>query len=296
MDLYYVLIATYKKQLEDKDIFSRILSTLVDLRTKEDRYFYDNIDDALCKNISTKCQAEYLVFYFNDLEKDIFKKITIIYKFIDKENVLKEAEKDEYLADRKIVDWLLDIYKDNIPKQIEILEKYCHKANGWYLTNCYEKLLELYKKIDSKKYQIALLDYFYKSPSYDKYVEIKKTLTKEEWNKIKPEVLSKIKNNTNIYCDICLEEKEYQNVFNALNKSSIDFISSYIDKLITIYQEELFNLHAKRLMNYINEAKRTSAYKNVDKYFNYLLKFPSGRDEVLNFINYIKVNFPNKRN
>ena len=299
MDLYSILITAYKKQLEDKDIFARILSNLVDLRTKKDHYFYDDIDSALCENISTKWQAEYLVSYFNDLEKilekDIFKKITIIYNFIDKEKALKEAEKDEYLTDRKIVDWLLDTYKDNIPKQIEILEKYCRKANGWHITNYYEKLLELYKKTDIQKYQKILLDYFYKRPSYDKYLEIKKTLIKEEWNKIKPEVLSKIKNNTNLYCDICLEEKEYSNVLDVLNKSSIDFIGIYIDKLATIYPEELLKLYTKRLIDYINDAKGPSAYKKVDDYLNYLLKFPNGRDEVLNLINYIKVNFPTRK-
>lgn len=207
--------------------------------------------------INSSIQSEFdnlssLERFQKDLEKSIK---ALNYKYSDYDyydehddepKIIEEAEKDEYLTDRKIVDWLLDIYKDNIPKQIEIIEKYCHKANGWYLTSYYEKLLELCKKTDSKKYQIALLDYFYKSPSYVKYVEIKKTLTKEKWNKIKPEVLSKIKNNANLYCDICLEEKEYQNVFNALNKSSIDFISSYIDK---IYPEELFKLSEKPLNN-----------------------------------------------
>lgn len=35
--------------------------------------------------------------------------------------------------------------------------------------------------------------------------------------------------------------------------------------------------------------------KKVDDYFNYLLKFPNGRDEVLNLINYIKVDFPTRK-
>lgn len=294
-NLYYELIATSKKQLENKELFARILSTLVDLRTKKERFYYDVIDDALCKNISIKWQAEYLVSYFNDLERDIFEKINIIYNFIDKEKALKEAEKDENLADRKIVDWLLDIYKDNIPKQIEILEKYCNKANGWYLVSYYEKLLELYKETDIVKYQTTLLDYFYKRPSYDKYLEIKKTITKEEWNKIKPEIISKIKDDTELHCDICLEEKEYQNVLDVLNNCSIDFISAYIDKLISIYPEELFKLYIKKLIDYINAAKGPSSYKMVDKYFNYLLKFSNGKDEVLSFINYIKANFPTRK-
>lgn len=298
-ELYHVLIESYEDLLKDKDIFARILSTLADLRTKDENYFYKYIDDALCKNISTKWQAEYLVSYFNDLEKilkeSIFKKIQITYKFIDKEKALKEAGMDKYSTDATVVDWLLDIYQNNIQKQIEILEKYCNNVDYWCLCNYYEKLLELYKKTDIEKYKKALLAYFYRRPSYDGYLKIKKTLTKEEWAKIKINTLEKIKYSKSLYCDICIEEKEYKRVLEFLQKASLDFIVNYIDKLAKIYPNELLEIYKKELLLFINEARNTSAYKRVTYYFNSLMKLPKGKDEILKLINYINVNFPNRR-
>lgn len=297
--LYQTLFETYGPLLKDKELFARILSTLVDLRTKDEEYFYKYIDDAIYKSVSTKWQTEYVVNYFNDLEnifnKVIPEKIKISYEFLDKEQALKEAEKDKYLTNRTIMDWLLDIYKSNTKKQIELLEKYCDKEKYWKFNDYYEKLLKLYKATDIEKYKKALVLFLEKNPDYNTYLKVKQTLTSEEWNKIKINTLEKIKSSESLYCDICIEEKEYKRALEFLQKASLDFIINYIDELAKIYPNELLELYKKELFLFINEARNTSAYKMVTYYFNNLMRLPKGKEEILKFINYINVNFPNRR-
>lgn len=120
-------------------------------------------------------------------------------------------------------------------------------------------------------------------------------MTSEEWNKIKINTLEKIKSSESLYCDICIEEKEYKRVLEFLQRASLDFIINYIDELAKIYPNELLELYKKELLLFINEARNTSAYKRVTYYFNNLMRLPKGKEEILKFINYINVNFPNRR-
>ena len=298
-NLYQVLIESYEDLLNDKEFFARLLSTLVDLRSANEKYFYDYIDKAICENISTKWQAEYLISYLNDIEKitdnPITRKIKIIYDFINKETALKEAEENKYLCDRTILDWLLDIYKNNIPKQIELLEKYCNQIDSFHSYDYYQRLLKLYKISNISKYKEALLNYFKKHPNFDNYLELKNTLTKEEWVKVKADVLEKVKDDHSLYCNICVEEKDYQRLLNFLKSGSIGLITQYIDKLINIYPKELLELYTSKLVNFITHAKNPAAYKTVSYYFNYLLKFPNGKEEILRLIGYIKVTYPTRK-
>ena len=297
--LYHVLIESYEDLLSDKEIFARLLSTLVDLRNTKEEYFYDYIDKALCENISTKWQAEYLVNYFNDIEKitssTIPDKVKITYNFIDKEKALKEAGENKYLLEKTNLDWLLDIYKNNITKQIELLEKYCNQINDSHSYEYNHKLLKLYKLSNISKYKEGLLNYFEKYPNFDNYLELKNTLTKEEWNKVKATILEKSKDDHSLYCNICVEEKDYPKLLNILKSSSIGLITQYIDKLINIYPKELLKLYITKLMNFITHAKNPAAYKTVSYHFNYLLKFPNGKEEILKLINYIKDTYPTRK-
>ena len=235
LDLYSILITAYKKQLEDKDIFARILSTLVDLRTKKDHYFYDDIDSALCENISTKWQAEYLVSYFNDLEKilekDIFKKITIIYNFIDKEKALKEAEKDSHIKMQLDHDYNQEnIY--TIKNELVKSKGEAMIANFLFMHNISYDYEKVYPELldNNKPYHPDFTIYLGTEEIYIEYFGLSE-VEDGKYNRYKKNMLEKIKYHKAHHNKfIGLDYNEGQNLLSNL-RTSLEYLGFKLEKI-----------------------------------------------------------------
>jgi len=218
-EIFANLFESFKEIFEKEKIFVRLLGFIGTIYTIDsDEYYFnhkENMLNLLYQYIKNKWQAEDALILLRKLYKDkrvydyekrniIIKIIYITYYFTDEEEALKIAESSLDL--REVCDFLLDLYRNDENKQIELLEKMVCANKGYSNEEYIVKLISIYKNKDKQKYLKLLNKHFIEHKNIEIYREIKNNYSKDEWNKIKRDYLEKSKD-SRTYIDICIEEE-----------------------------------------------------------------------------------------
>ncbi len=305
--LFAKLFESYQDLWEDEKIFVKLLAFIGTIYTlKSDTYYFEhkeNMLNLLYQYLKYDWQAEDILVLLRKLDqsKDIYdfqkrnikiKIIFINYYFIDKKKGLRLAEQSLDLYE--VCEFLLDIYKDNQEKQIELLEKMIVANKGHSNEIYYDKLIAVYKKVDKKKYLDLLSKHFIEHGNIKIYRELKNNYGKDEWNQIKKEYLNQIKD-SRLYRDICVEEEYYDELVKELKNEWIEVVNNYIKILAHHRPKEILELYKDKLLVEIDRSSCRQHYQKILSNFNYMLKLPHGKDELNNIIKYIRENYKNRK-
>lgn len=306
-DVFKNLFNSFKKLFENKKIFVRFLAFIGTIYTiTSDEYYFihkQNMLNLLYQQIKYKWQAEDTLILLRKLYNDKrvynyekrnikIKEIYINYYFIDKDNALKLAEKCLDLGE--ICEFLLDLYKDDESKQIDLLEKMIYANKGYSNEQYYIMLIKIYKKKDKQKYLEMLNKHFIEHKDIEIYKEIKNNYKKEEWDKIKKDYLDKVKD-SNIYIDICIEEEYYDELLKQLENKYIEVVNKYIKLLVKHRPKEILELYKSKLITEIDRSSCRQHYQKILSYFNNMLKMPKGKNEIKNIIVYTREKYKNRK-
>jgi len=257
----------------------------------------------LYQYIQHKWQAQDTLILLRKLDKDKriydyekrnfkIKIIYITYYFIDKKNALTLAENSFDL--KEICDFLLDLYKNDENKQIELLEKMIFVNKRHSNEQYFIKLIKIYKRKDNQKYLELLDKYFLEHQNIEIYREIKNNYSHNEWNKIKINYLEKVKK-SRLYIDICVEEEYYDDLIKHLENEWIETVNQYIRLLSKHRPKEILTLYKTKLIDEIDRSSCRQHYQKLLIYFNIMLEIPQGRKELNNIILYIRENYKNRK-
>ena len=306
-EVFEYLFKSFKRLFENEKIFVRFLAFIGTIYTiNSDEYYFNhkqNMLNLLYQQIKYKWQAEDTLILLRKLYNDKrvynyekrnikIKEIYIIYYFIDKDKALKIAENSLDL--REIFEFLLDLYKNDESKQIELLEKMIYANKGYSNEQYYLKLINIYKKKDKQKYLELLNKYFIEHMNIEIYREIKNNYKKEEWDKIKKDYLDKAKG-SRIYIDICIEEEYYDELLKQLESEWIEVVNKYIKLLVKHRPKEILELYKSKLITEIDRSSCRQHYQKILSYFNNMLKMPKGKNEIKNIIVYTREKYKNRK-
>lgn len=306
-EMFANLFDSFKELFENEKIFVRFLAFIGTIYTinSDECYFNhkENMLNLLYQYIQYKWQAEDVLILLRKLDNDKrvynyekrnikIKRIYTTYYFIDQDKALKLAENSLDL--REICEFLLDLYKNDESKQIELLEKIIYANKGYSNEQYYVRLISIYKKKDKQKYLELLNKYFIEHKDIEIYREIKSNYEKEEWNKIKKGYLDKVKD-SRIYIDICIEEEYYDEMLKKLESEWIETVNKYLKLLVKHRPKEILELYKNKLITEIDRASCRQHYQHILSYFNNMLKIPQGKKELKNIILYIRQKYKNRK-
>lgn len=306
-ELFANLFESFKQLFQNEKIFVRFLAFIGTIYTIDsDEYYFEhkeNMLNLLYQYLEYEWQAEDTLILLKKLDKDkkIYdyqkrnikeKNVYINYYFLDKEKALELAE--QYLDINEICEFLLDVYKDNQEKQIELLEKMIYANKGYSNEEYFLRLISIYKTKDKEKYLDLLNKYFLERQNIKAYLQIKSNYSKEEWNGIKKVYLDKVKD-SRVYLDICVEEGYYDELLKVLEDSWIETVNNYIKLLVHHRPKELLELYKNKLIEEIDRASCRQHYQKVLSNFNNMLQIPNGEEELKNIIIYIRENYKKRK-
>ena len=306
-EIFANLFESFKELFENERIFVKFLAFIGTIYTiKSDEYYFhhkENMLNLLYQYIQHKWQAQDTLILLRKLDKDKriydyekrnfkIKIIYITYYFIDKKNALTLAENSFDL--KEICDFLLDLYKNDENKQIELLEKMIFVNKRHSNEQYFIKLIKIYKRKDNQKYLELLDKYFLEHQNIEIYREIKNNYSHNEWNKIKINYLEKVKK-SRLYIDICVEEEYYDDLIKHLENEWIETVNQYIRLLSKHRPKEILTLYKTKLIDEIDRSSCRQHYQKLLIYFNIMLEIPQGRKELNNIILYIRENYKNRK-
>ena len=198
----------------------------------------------------------------------------------------------------KIREWLAKTYieEEKYDKAIAIYEETA-KQKGRLFANDYDaRLVDLYRKVgDDKKYKntlLKLIDYEGYS-TIDYYRTLKKLYSEEEWNKIRTDILKRMRSNAR-KAEIYFEEKMYDELI-AVVKNNFRMITVYEEVLIKRYPEQILRAYE----NYVTESARNTADRQTYRYWGELLikmkAMKNGEAVVEKILNDWQVTYKNRR-
>lgn len=304
-DLFANVFESFKEILKDEKLFVNLLSFIEMIYIIDsDKYYFDHKDNMinfLYQYISNKWQAEDALVLLNKLDKnekiyDFYKndiRIKIVYLnyyFINKEKAISIA--NLYLNINEICDFLLKI--SNSEEKIEILEKIIFSVDKYSNEKYFKMLLSIYKDRDEDKYLNILRIYFDRYKKMEIYYMIKKYYSPKEWLKVRKQYLNMVKG-SNLYFDICVEEKYYDELVEILHDKSIDVINNYINILKYHKPNELLQLYKSQILKELSWASDRKMYQKIVSNFTNFKKIPHGDDELANIIKYVRKNYKNRK-
>lgn len=306
-NIFENLFKTFNKIFEEETIFINLLTFINMFYEIDSDIFYfehkENILNLLYSYIKYKWQAEDTLVLLNKInnsqntskyqKRKIKTQIVFLnYYYIDKNKALKLA--NENLDINEICDFLLDLYKDNKDKKIELLKKIINANKPYSNDKYYKKLLSIYKKESKEKYLALLDNYFKEHESMEIYEQLKKAYTKKEWDTKKYDYISTISNEP-LYRDICATEGLYDELLTQLKKAYIEVINKYLNELIHHKPKEILILYSNKLKEEIDYASSRQHYQKILTYFKNILKIPHGKEEVQKLIKYIREHYKNRK-
>lgn len=306
-ELFANIFESFKELLENEKIFVKLLAFIGTIYTIDrDKYYFnhkENMLNLLYQYIEYKWQAEDTLILLRKLDKDkrIYdyqkrnikvKIIYITYYFIDEEKALEIAENS--LDINEVCEFLLNLYKNNEIKQIELLEKMIYANKGYSNEKYFSSLISIYKNKNKQKYLELLNKYFIEHKNIETYCEIKSNYEADEWNKIKRDYLEKVKN-SRIYIDVCIEEEYYDELIKQLENEWIEIVNKYLKLLVKYRPKETLQLYKNKLIIEIDRASCRQHYQKIMSHFNNMLNIPQGKKELKNIILYIRENYKNRK-
>ncbi len=305
--IFETLFEDFCDIFEDEKIFVNLLAfvgTIYTIRTDEFCYDYrENILNLLCDYINFKWQAEDTLILLRKLKKDkniydyeknliVEKEVFINYNFINKSEALEMAKNN--LQIKSICKFLLDLYKDDEMKQVELLNKMISANKGSFKDIYYKKLLAIYKSNNNEEYMKLLKKYFIDCSNIDIYREIRKSYTSQDWLEIRLEYLKLVKY-CDLYREICVEEEYYDLLLESLKDDWIENVNMYLGILIKNKPKEVLELYKDKLINNILCADSRKMYQKILNNFNNLFIIPEGKKELEKIIDYVRMNFKNRK-
>jgi len=298
----------FKALLKNEDIFPKYIKFIQRIYTERtDDFYYNNSNkllELLFNALSFDWQAKKLIKTLEQFEHDknmrsyskqdcISKRIILTYKFIDKLEALKEAEKNLNLEE--ICNLMINEYQNDTKKLIDILKKIIFANDGWKTRKYVNQLLEIYKYYDECEYIKLLKEEFINHGDMEIYNKIKSYYSSKEWQKIKIEYLNYIKDDSHLYREICLEEAYYNELLLSLDDVWLASLDKYIEILIKFKPEETVKLYKKLVLDDAIKSNSRSGYQKSISYLKILLGMPKGKKEVADIIKYIRENYKNRK-
>lgn len=169
-----------------------------------------------------------------------------------------------------------------------------------------DKLFEYYKNRDYEKAKEKLLQ-SYRNNSYKKYFEeykrMKSFLSKEDWEKIEPEIIREAQNrNIYEYMNICLDKGMKDTVINIIvsppkdqwGYSTYSDFDSFAEKLEKDYPQEILEYYYKRAYIRIANGDRKT-YKEAVRYLGKVkaiyLKYLKDADKWAQILSNLQIEF-----
>jgi hypothetical protein len=145
-------------------------------------------------------------------------------------------------------------------------------------------LVEYYKKIDKKEALVEILTSVItenNSKNYKYYMLLKEQYTKDEWDKIKVEIIEKIKLGETKYLKILAEEKMFEKMMKYFEESMyLESLRVYEKTLKNKYPGRLLKLYQKKCEEMVEYTNGRSHYQMIANYFKRMKKYPNGVDLV----------------
>lgn len=306
--IYAYLFNKFSEVFKDEKIFSRFVNFLKNTYIDEDSCFYfydsDNLVDLLYEKISFRWQAELLLKMLNKLYNDrrvddymkddlLLKIVLLNYNFVDQDKSLEIANSS--LDIKKICEFLINLYDNNLDKKIELLERIIEANKDYCDEEYYDMLLDIYKENDGEKYLEVLKKYFLEFPSLETYIKIKELYDVKTWLKIRDDYLKLVRDSKRVYMDICIEEGMYADALDILSESWISSFNDYLDVLICHIPESLLKVYREKVEEEVAHSHDRQMYRKCFDYFLNLMKIPGGEVELKKIIYDVKMKYTNKR-
>lgn len=223
--LKYYLYFLYDKYQEDEYI--EYCGDYLEIEYLVEKAYSKEMASYLIKFIdSIKHEREY---QDNKFESWILK---LKYEYYDKEETIKLARKN--LLKHYNREFVLKHYKENnVTEYIEVLEEIILlKLNKYDKEKYINELLRTYEQTEDKNdYERMVKLNYIESPNLKNYILVKNMYEPKEWLKVRDTYIHPYKSQSRLYIELCLEESEYDEVFDYLKSCNIDFINFYIEKL-----------------------------------------------------------------
>ena len=305
-DLFANVFESFKEMFNNEKLFLKLLAFIEMIYVIDsDKYYFEhkvNMINLLYQYINTKWQAGDFLVLLNKLDKneniyDFYKdnirtKIVYLnYYFINEEKAISIA--NSYLNNNEICDFLLKI-SSNEEEKIETLEKIIFSKKNYQNEKYFKMLLSIYKNVDKDKYLEILRVYFNKYKKLEIYHMIKEYYSPKDWLKVRKQYLDMVKD-SRLYFDICVEEKYYDELVEALQDKWIEDINNYIDILKYYKPDELLQLYKNQVLKDLSRASDRKIYQKILSNFINFKRIPHGNDELINIIKYIRENYKNRR-
>ena len=297
--IYNSIYNSYNKLFINDDIFNELIIFIKMLYM--DEYVYNDreyILELIYNDIDNKYKAEQYIKLLNNLikrkiytidkKKLKYKIIKLKYNYINKEHAIKEAYNN--LDNKYICYYLLDIYKSDNNKKIELLENIISNNNIKDDDVFYCLLSDLYSK-DRDKYLDILYRYLSKYNSLYVYDLIKSLYSKKDWINERYKYIKVITNN-NMLIDIYMSEKLYNEALVLLKDKDIYCVSHFINDFKN--NKDILDIYYDKLIEEIDKSSTRDDYKKLIEYYDILLNVSNGKNILIKLFNYIKDNYKNR--
>lgn len=172
------------------------------------------------------------------------------------------------------------------------------KNGSRYIDSYQRSLLDVYERAGKTEdlRNLLILRLSADWPYFEDFLRLKTTFQPDEWEKVKDDLLPRMKMSKDMLCQILKEEEQYDALLEQVRGfSSFWQLDRYEDVLKPLFPQELLELSASIVRKEAQEVGKRSHYHELVRRLRRMRKYPGGIEVVRTIVAEWKAQYKNRR-